>query len=50
MVVQPTMSAFKSILLQVDNSPRMAARFQLANELARLHHARVTCSLSQSLA
>ena len=33
---------FKSILLHVDNSPRMAARLQAANELARLHDARIT--------
>ena len=36
------MSPFKSILLHVDNSPCMAARLQVANELACQHDARVT--------
>jgi len=36
------MSSIKSILLHVDNSPRVAARLRVANELARQHGARVT--------
>ena len=36
------MNSFKSILLHVDNSPRMALRLRVANELAVAHDAHVT--------